>query len=260
MSIFTVFFFSTFKLVKIYLYFLLKYVVYTLIYYLNLEDKDMKKIFTSIFAVVFFAATANAEKRIGISGAFTMFSSDGTETMKTSGTKTSKTHDDNVIVPSIFVELASDNGLAIGLDFIPLEAELGSGTNTRTDTDTDDSADTSGDNKVSAELTSHTTLYLSKTLGDSGAYFKGGMAFATIDTTENLATGTAYGNEDVTGILVGVGFNRDRDNGTFLRTELTYSDYEEVKFTGSADADGVKNVIDADIDAIAFRVSLGKAF
>mgnify|MGYP001274067717 CR=1 FL=1 len=220
----------------------------------------MKKFFIGLFAVMFSTVAANAEKRIGISGAYTMFSSDGTETIKSSGTKTSKTHDDEAVVPSIFFEIANDNGLAVGLDFIPAEAELGSGKNARTDTDTDDASDTAGDNKVSAELTSHTTLYLSKTLGDSGAYFKGGMAFATIDTTENLATGTAYGNEDVTGILVGVGFNRDRDNGTFLRTELTYSDYEEVKFTGSADADGVKNVIDADIDAIAFRVSLGKAF
>ena len=97
---------------------------------------------------------------------------------------------------------ASDNGLAVGLDFIPAEAELGSGKNARTDTDTDDASDTAGDNKVSAELTSHTTLYLSKSVGGNGAYFKGGVAFATIDTTETLATGTAYGNETVVSIEV----------------------------------------------------------
>ena len=207
-----------------------------------------------------FANVNAAEKRIGVSAAFTQFSSDGSETMKSSGTKTSKTHDETVVVPSIFIEAANDNGLAIGLDFMPVEAELGSGTNARTDTDTDDASDTAGDNKVSAELTSHTTLYLSKSLGDSGAYLKGGVAMATIDTTETLATGSVYGNEDVTGMLIGLGMNRDNANGTFFRTELTYTDYDDVSINGTADSDGVKNKIDADIDAIAFRISIGKAF
>ena len=220
----------------------------------------MKKFFIGLFAVMFSTVAANAEKRIGISGAYTMFSSDGTETIKSSGTKTSKTHDDEAVVPSIFFEIANDNGLAVGLDFIPAEAELGSGKNARTDTDTDDASDTAGDNKVSAELTSHTTLYLSKSVGGNGAYFKGGVAFATIDTTETLATGSTYGNEDVTGFLVGLGVNKDNDNGTFFRTELTYTDYEDISITGSADSDGVSNKIDADIDAVAFRISVGKAF
>ena len=222
----------------------------------------MKKIFiiaTSIMLLTFANVNA-AEKRIGVSAAFTQFSSDGSETMKSSGTKTSKTHDETVVVPSIFIEAANDNGLAIGLDFMPVEAELGSATNARTDTDTDDASDTAGNNKVSAELTSHTTLYLSKSLGDSGAYLKGGVAMATIDTTETLATGSTYGNEDVTGMLIGLGFNRDNANGTFFRTELTYTDYDDVSINGTADSDGVKNKIDADIDAIAFRISIGKAF
>ena len=221
--------------------------------------KKITIIATSIMLLVFANVNA-AEKRIGVSAAFTQFSSDGTETMKSSGTKTSKTHDETVVVPSIFIEAANDNGLAIGLDFMPVEAELGSGTNARTDTDTDDASDTAGNNKVSAELTSHTTLYLSKSLGDSGAYLKGGVAMATIDTTETLATGSKYGNEDVTGLLIGLGVNRDNANGTFFRTELTYTDYNDVTIDGSLDSDGVRNKIDADIDAVAFRISIGKAF
>jgi hypothetical protein len=221
--------------------------------------KKITIILTSIMLLVFANVNA-AEKRIGVSAAFTQFSSDGTETMKSSGTKTNKTHDETVVVPSIFVEVAGDNGIAIGLDFMPVEAELGSATNARTDTDTDDASDTAGNNKVSAELTSHTTLYLSKSVGDSGAYVKGGVAMATIDTNETLATGSVYGNEDVTGILIGLGMNRDNANGTFFRSELTYTDYDDVSITGTADTDGVRNKIDADIDAIAFRISIGKAF
>ena len=222
----------------------------------------MKKL-TILVASIMLLVNANAnaaEKRIGISAALTQLSTDGTETIKTKGSKTSKTHDESVVVPSLFFEVANDNGLAIGLDFMPAEAELGSGKNERADTDTDDASDTAGTNKVSAELTSHTTLYLSKSLGDSGAYVKGGVAMATIDTTETLATGSVYGNEDVTGLLIGLGINRDNANGTFFRTELTYTDYEDVAINGTADSDGVKNKIDADIDAVAFRISIGKAF
>jgi len=220
----------------------------------------MNKILTSICALAFVASAAHAEKRVGLSGAYTMFSTDGTEKLKSSGQKLNKSHDDEAIVPSIFFEIAGDNGVSVGLDFIPMEAELGSGKNTRTDTDTDDSSDTSGDNNVSAELTSHTTLYLTKEVGSAGAYLKGGIAMATIDTTEKLATGTTYGNEDVTGLMVGVGVNRDGDNGTFFRTEVTYTDYEDVNFKGSLDSDSVRNEIDANIDAVAVRFSVGKAF
>lgn len=219
----------------------------------------MKKIITILFASILCVSTANAEIRMGISGAYTMFSSDGTETVKSSGTKNSKSHDDETIVPSLFVEKAGDNGFAVGLDFIPVGAELGSGSNARTDTDTDDASDTAGTNKISAELSSHTTLYVSKELNNI-LYVKGGLAYASIDTTESLATGTKYGNEDVFGLMIGAGVNRDLDNGAFFRTELTYTDYEDAKFQGSLDANSVRNTIDADVDALAIRVSIGKAF
>lgn len=220
----------------------------------------MKKLIALVCASMLIAFTAHAEKRIGISAAYTMFDSSGTETTKSSDEKNSASKDEDVVVPSIFFEIANDSGLALGIDYVPVEAELGASTNARTDTDTDDASDTAGDNKASAELTGHFTAYLLAPVGGSGAYLKGGVALATIDTTENLATGTTYGNEDVFGMLIGAGFSRDLDNGAFLRTEATYTDYEDVTFTGSADGDSVRNKIDADVDALAIRISVGKAF
>ena len=44
----------------------------------------MKKLLTVLFATVFCATAANAELRAGISGAYTMFTADGTETVKSS--------------------------------------------------------------------------------------------------------------------------------------------------------------------------------
>ena len=220
----------------------------------------MKKILTSLFAVVFFAAAANAEKRIGISAAYTMFSSDGTETVKSSSEKNTKTHDEDVVVPSLFFEVVRDNGVAFGVDFVAVDGDLGSATNTRTDTDTDDASDTAGDNKVSADLTSHITLYVNVPMGSSPAYLKAGVAMATIETKETLATGTSYGNEDVTGYMIGAGVSRDGSNGGFFRTEVTYTDYEEATFNGSLDSDSVRNKIDGDVDALAVRFSVGKSF
>jgi len=219
----------------------------------------MKKILISMLATLFFVATAHAEKRIGISAAHTSFSSEGTETVKSSAQKNRKTHDDDVVVPSIFVEYVNDNGLAIGLDFIPVGAELGSATNARTDTDTDDASDTAGNNNVSAELSMHATLYLLLE-ADNGFYLKGGIARATIDTTENLATGTTYGNEDVHGVMIGAGLSKDTANGIFVRSEVTYTDYEEATFQGSLDSDSARNKIDGDVDALAIRFSIGKKF
>lgn len=219
----------------------------------------MKKILTSLFAVMFFTATAYAEVRIGLSGAYSMFTSDGTETVKSSGTKNSKSHDEDVVVPSIFFEADLPNGMALGIDFIPAEAELGSATNARTDTDTDDSSDTAGNNEVSAELSGHTTLYVTYPIRGNG-YVKGGVAIASIDTTETLATGSVYKNEDVTGIMIGAGYNREGNNGLFFRSEVTYTNYDSVNFKGSLDADSVRNEIDADIDVLALRLSVGKAF
>ena len=220
----------------------------------------MKKILTTLLVTLFVASTAHAEKRIGISGAYTMFSSDGTETVKSSAQKNEKTHDEDVVVPSIFVEFVNDNGVGIGLDFIPASAELGSAVNARTDTDTDDASDTAGDNKVSAELTSHTTLYVLLPVRDSGFYLKGGMARATIDTTETLATGSTYGNEDVHGIMIGAGVSKDNDSGVFFRSEVTYTDYEDATFKGSLDTNSVRNTIDGNVDALAVRFSIGKSF
>jgi hypothetical protein len=209
---------------------------------------------------MFVAFSTYAEVKIGASLAYTMFSSDGSEETKTSGEKNSGSADESVLVPALFIEAAASNGLALGIDYTPVNTEIGSGTNARTDTDTDDSANTAGDNKASAELSGHMTIYALLPMGSSGAYLKGGLARASIDTTETLATGTSYGNADVDGFIFGLGFERDTANGAFIRMEGTYTDYEDVKFNGSLDADSVRNVINADVDALAFRVAIGKAF
>ena len=52
---------------------------------------------------------------------------------------------------------------------------------------------------------------------------------------------------------------RDGD-GTFFRIEGTYTDYDDLKYLGSLDSDSVRNTIEADVDALAIKLTLGKAF
>ncbi len=219
----------------------------------------MKKLITAIFgfALVCFSAEA-ATKKIGFTAAITDFESSGTETLKSSSNKTSTDVSEIVFVPSIFFEVTNDRGVGIGLDYVPADAEIGSKSKTKTDTDTDDSSDTSGTNTASADVSGHTTVYL--TIPVKSAFLKLGYVSADVETTENLATGTTYGNKSVNGTMVSVGFDRDMPNGSFLRLEASYTDYDDISLTGSQDGDSVSNKVDADVDATAFRISVGRAF
>ena len=214
----------------------------------------MKKILTIVTAILFASASAYAEIRIGFSAAFTGLSTDGTETTKSSGEKNTGSKDEDVVVPSLFLEYSPQGTLALGLDIVPGEAELGSGTGANDDNES------SGANKASAELESHITAYVLLPITDNGFYLKTGLAKATVNTTEVLATGTTYGNQDINGLLVGAGVHKQNDNGLFFRAEASFTDYEDVSITGSVDSDSVSNKVDADVDATAFRISLGKAF
>ncbi len=216
----------------------------------------MKKLIMFLVSALFAFSVANAETRIGISGAFTALETSGTETRKANSTKTSKTVEEDVLVPSIFAEYVTDYGVALGVDYIPVEAELGSGTGAN------DDAETSGANKASAEITGHLTLYALVPMGES-FYLKAGYAMTSIDTTETLATGTAYGNETVNGYTVGVGLAADADNGYFYRLEGTYSDYEDADFNGTLLTEAsasVRNKVNAELEALAIRFSVGKSF
>ncbi len=221
------------------------------------------KIKTIIAAVVMasISSLASAEIRMGISGAFTNFDATGTETLKSSSNKTTSGDvGDDVFIPTVWLELASqDNGWALGIDWLPT-TEIGSESKTRPDTDTDDASDTSGTNTAKADLDSHITYYISKQFGQSPFYVKLGMAQADVITKENLATGTTYGDVTVDGIAMGAGIQLRSENSWLLRAEYLYTDYDDLSLTGSADSDSVSNTVSADVDTYAVKISLGKAF
>ena len=81
------------------------------------------------------SSIAMAETKMGISAAMTTLSTSGSETLRQSGNVTNKSIDEDLTVPSLFIEAVLDNGFAVGVDYVPV-AELGSGTGDDDDNET----------------------------------------------------------------------------------------------------------------------------
>ena len=209
--------------------------------------------FFIVLVMLAFSSASYAEMKYGVSGALTFIEASGTET---EGSEKNSTEADNIVViPSVFAEY-SFGTISVGLDYIPFKADVSDKTKKRTETETSvtgtaTTTSTSRTQSANAELENHVTLYANYNM-DNGMYFKGGVAQVTLNTEESLDTGSKYGNEDIMGYIVGFGV----ESGNW-RTELTYTDYEDISLTSSVARTGVttNNKIDADLDTVALRVS-----
>ena len=216
----------------------------------------MKKLNTLFVALIMltFSSISNAEMKFGVSGAITQINASGTETE--GGEKNSKDVDNLVAIPSIFAEYAISDAISVGLDYIPLKAEVSDATHNRTDTETSNTSSATTTSltrkqSASAEIENHITLYLNYNLNDT-YYVKGGVAQVDLTTDETLQTGAKYGDETVIGYVAGLGVN----SGNW-RTEVLYTDYEDISLTSSVARTGVtpNNKITADLDTLALRIS-----
>ena len=216
----------------------------------------MKKIHQIFIALVMFAfsSASYAEIKYGVSGALTFIDATGSETE--GGEKNNGDADNIVVIPSVFAEYVYSDTISIGLDYIPLKADVSDKAKKRSDTETSvtgtaTTTSTSRTQSAQAELENHITLYANYYLGNGG-YIKGGVAHVTLDTDESLGTGSKYGSTDIMGLVVGFGV----ESGNW-RTEVAYTDYEDISLTSSVARAGVttNNKIDADLDTLALRVS-----
>ncbi len=218
----------------------------------------MRKIhqFIVVLIMVAFSSASYAEMKYGVSGALTFINASGTET-EGGETNTFDTDYDNfAVIPSVFAEYSFSDKISVGLDYVPLKADVSDKTKKRTDTETSvtgtaTTTSTTREQSANAELENHITLYANYYL-ENGAYLKGGVANVTLNTDESLATGSKYGNVDIMGYVIGIG----TDSGNW-RTEVLYTDYEDISLTSSVARTGVttNNKIDANLDTLALKVS-----
>ena len=217
--------------------------------------KNSLKIIAVGVLSMFVTSAAIAGGAIGIAVTGASLDASGHEQLKTSANKTTHSTDENVTIASLFIENTNDDqGVTIGLEYIPYSAEAGSGSNTG-----DDDIETSGTNTVNVDFKRHVTLYLEKSIGDLGLYVKGGLSQVTLVTNDSLSTGAKYPNEDMTGYVLGIGMKRELSNGFFFKIAGERTMYDGATFKSSG-SDAVTTVELLELDINQARLSIGKSF
>lgn len=187
----------------------------------------------------------------GITLTVGQYETDGTETEKTVTGVTSETNSKTVestfAGASVYAELRTEGGWAIGVDYVPTDIDLGDGT--RQDNEGIDPAENdSGARSASAEASDLTTIYAHIPVGP--AYVLLGYHDVDIKTTETLPTST-YGDVSINGYQYGIGVKSENSR---VRAEVAYSDFDSISLSSSADS---TQKITADMDALSLRLSLG---
>ena len=89
-------------------------------------------------------------------------------------------------------------------------------------------------------------------------YVKAGVTTVDVITNESLGTGSSYGDTELDGSSFSVGYHKAMDNGTFLRMEGNYMNFDAQALTSSTNAD--RKISLRNLDGVSGRVSLGKSF
>ena len=222
----------------------------------------MKKITLAVSGLVLLAGSAFADStNIGAKLSYGNFDASGTETQNlTSDPKLKSSGNADFPFASIFLEREkefSNLNVALGLDFIPLTAEidkLGGGDGT----------------DATVEVGNQITLYVqpSKELSNGLKVFgKLGYSRMTVDISEitrqpvTNGSGTASTDKatskDLDGVTVGLGIEKSVSAGPFdfIRLEASYTDYDSISHTNSNG-----KILTADADLTAINLSIGKKF
>ena len=220
----------------------------------------MKKITLAISGLVLLAGSAFADStNICAKLSYGNFDASGTETQNlTSDPKLTSSGDANFPFASIFLEREKEFtnfNVALGLDFIPLTAEidkLGGGDGT----------------DATVEVGNQITLYVqpSKELSNGLKVFgKLGYSRMSVDITDITRQATTAGtastdgntSKDLDGITVGLGVEKSVSAGPFdfIRLEASYTDYDSISHTNSN-----SKKLTADADLTAINLSIGKKF
>ena len=189
---------------------------------------------------------------IGVTLQTGKYGTSGTETEKTvtsvTSEQTSKTVEEAFMGASVYAEFRTDNGWALGVDYVPMNIDLGSGKRTDASTGADSTAEAdTGDRSASAEIDGLTTIYAHIPIGP--LYVLLGYHSADVTTTETLPT-SSYPNASINGFQYGIGMKSDNQR---VRAEIAYSDFDNITLTSSANT----NKITASADAVSFKLSIG---
>jgi hypothetical protein len=202
---------------------------------------------------------------VGIGGTGLYLEASGTETVKTSGKTNNKADglENGAFAPNVYFQyMFGDDGFVIGMDIMPGEAVIGDKVNsTRLDNQTSRGVGTTVTQIAKATAKNHRGIYIETPgLGAAGLFAKVKMSRVDIETEEALATGASYPDFEVDAFTVGLGFKGTSDAGLHMKAVAEYTDYDTLSVTAKADADGVANKIDAELETYGITFSIGYQF
>ena len=229
---------------------------------------------TSMIAMLSFASTASSiEYKVGLTGQAAAYYGNVEETLKDTGEKNADEAIAAFSYMSGFAEISLESamGLTIGVEYTPDVMDFastdrviataaldGGGANTAV------TGEDSGTQIINANVEDMMTAYVALPVMGTGLHVKVGYSTATLVTSENLATGSTYKDEDLDGMTFGVYFDGDIGDMAFYRVEGAYNEFDDIKATGtSSDVGGVagsQNVITAELGGVSAKLSLGLKF
>ena len=227
----------------------------------------MKKFLTIAAFMLFAITSAQAEMRIGAtlkagvfevteaSEEFTGAHSSGASPgdVKKNASAEGDEAEGEFAFGSIFVELSANDKVAVGIDYVPTTLESETTENIQKSSD----SSATGSNTVQVDFEDLTTVY-ALLYATENLYLKAGYTEVKVTTNENLATGGAYGNATLDGYTVGLGYDKDMDNGAFVRVEASYMDLDGAELVNANDAN--KKVKADGITGASVGISVGKSF
>lgn len=235
----------------------------------------MKKVYLSIIISLMLSFSAYAEKGInfGVSISGGVFEVDGA-TEKFTGAHSSSASPGNVTkktssegenaeglfaIGSIFIEKTLGDRFAIGVDYVPHSIDSETTENKQYDGNVTGVVGngTLVTNTVQVDFEDLTTIYGTLSLNDN-FYLKAGYMQVDVITNETLGTGGAYGNTDLDGYTIALGYDRELDNGKFVRLEGSYMDLDGASLTNTQDS--TKSVSVDGITGYGAKLSIGKSF
>ena len=158
------------------------------------------------------------------------------------------------VVGSVFFEKEINDKFTIGLDYVPMSMASETSENEQ---NTGAYPGSNVTNKVQVDFEDLTTIYALMAVNEN-VYLKVGMMTVDVKTNESLGTGGSYGDTNLDGRMIGIGYDRDLSNGSFLRLEANYMDLDGVTLVNANDSD--KSVSADGISGYGARVSIGKSF
>ena len=223
----------------------------------------MKKVIGILIIAAFSAFnSANAEVSVGITGNAGLLDATGKETFNS---KTSTRKEElGIAYVSGFAEYHVPLNIGagqfrVGASYVPtslssettesvqgslLAAQGGTGEADRTQ-------------KVQADIEDLTSYYVSYHY--NMFFVKAGMMEAKLITNESLDSGSSYPDGSLDGKFFGIGFDKNLNDGVFVRGELAQTDFDDIKLT-STGSDNT-NVIDiTGLTGTNLSISIGKTF